>query len=63
MVIGLVSVGSGGVTFPKSISCPPLPVDSVISSRRKADAAKAVNLMYNFAEACFNVKLDVAKIQ
>ena len=63
IVMILASPGSGSSPPSKSIIVPPLPVDRVISSRRNAEAANAVNLMYNCEVAFFRVKSAVAKTQ
>ena len=62
IVIAVASLGSPP-PFPKSISVPPAPVASVISSRRIEEAAKAVYLMYSSDTAFLRVKLAVANTQ
>ena len=63
MAFASVVVTLGSPAVPKSISVPPAPVAKVISSKRIAEASKAVNLIYRFSGTCFNVKFAVAKTQ
>ena len=63
IVFASVVVTLGSPAAPKSISVPPAPVAKVISSKRMAEASKAVNLIYRFSGTCFNVKFAVAKTQ